>query len=53
VAWQALIDGKGFKDLPAPAEPPLQIPGKTIEAGLLDRQLPGAVRYRVVDLSRL
>jgi len=50
-AWQGLIDSKAFKDLSAPAEPPLQISGKTVEAALLDRQLPGAVRYRVLDLK--
>jgi proteasome alpha subunit len=52
VAWQALIDGKGFKELSLPAEPPLQIAGKTIESALLDRHLPGAVHYRVVALNR-
>ena len=50
-AWQGLIDSKAFKDLSAPAEPPLQISGKTVEAALLDRQVPGAVRYRVLDLK--
>lgn len=51
-AWRALVDAKGFKDLSLPAEPSLQIPGKTVEAALLDRQIPRAVRYRVLDLNR-
>ena len=53
VAWQALIDGKGFKELAAATEVPLQIPGRTVEAALLDRKLPGPVQYRALDLNRL
>jgi proteasome alpha subunit len=53
VAWQALIDAKGFENITVPSEPPLQISGKTVEAAFLDRQLPGAVRYRTVDLKSL
>jgi proteasome alpha subunit len=50
-AWQALNDGKSFQDLAAPSETRLQIPGKVIEAALLDRQLPGPVHYRPLDLK--
>jgi proteasome alpha subunit len=50
-AWQALVDGKGFGAVELPREPQLEIPGKTLEAALLDRRSPGPVRYRSLDLS--
>jgi proteasome alpha subunit len=50
-AWQALNDGKNFRDLPVPSERQLQIPGKVIEAGLLDRQRSGPVHYRPLDFK--
>lgn len=50
-AWQALVDGKKMADLSVPAEPPLQIPGKAVEAALLERQFARAVRYRALDLK--
>lgn len=49
-AWQLLHDGKTFQGAPAPSETPLQIPGRVIEAALLERQRPGPVHYRVLDL---
>lgn len=51
VAWQTLVDGKPFADLAPPENPPVTIPGKTIEAALLDRKLPGSVHYRVLELK--
>ena len=50
-AWRLLNDGKGFQGVSAPAESPLQIPGKVIEAALLDRQKPGPVHYRPLELK--
>jgi len=50
-AWQVLNEGKTFQDLAAPATEPLQIPGKLIEAALLDRQVTGPVHYRPLDLK--
>ena len=47
-AWQALPEKKGFAALAAPAEPRLQVPGKVLEAALLDRHLPGPVHYRAL-----
>jgi len=51
-AWQALTDKKGFADLAAPSAPSLEVPGKVIEAALLDRKLPGPAHYRTVDLQK-
>jgi proteasome alpha subunit len=51
IAWKALIDGKGFAGVSVPSQPLLEIPGKVVEAALLDRQLPGPVRYRVLDFK--
>lgn len=48
-AWHALHDGKSFRDLTPPAGPPAPIPGKVIEAALLDRQVPGPVHYRALE----
>jgi proteasome alpha subunit len=50
-AWQALTDKKGFAELAPPAKPLLEIPGKTVEAALLDRQLPGPVHYRKLQFG--
>jgi proteasome alpha subunit len=51
VAWQALNDAKSFQDLAAPTGPPAPIPGRVIEAALLDRQHPGPVHYRPLELK--
>ncbi len=51
LAWQTLTTKGAFASLAAPRKPPLQVPGKTVEAALLDRQLPGPVHYRVLDLK--
>lgn len=48
-AWQALVDNKPFTDLTAPADPKLEIQGKSIEVALLDRKLPGPVHYRALN----
>jgi proteasome alpha subunit len=50
-AWQALVDNKPFAELGAPQEPVLSIAGKSVEAALLDRKLPGPVCYRVPELK--
>lgn len=50
-AWQALTEKRGFADLAAPKEAKLQIPGKVVEAALLDRQRTGPVRYRPLDFK--
>lgn len=50
-AWQVLNDGKDFKGLAAPSEPQLQIPGKVVEAALLDRHRPGPVHYHALDFK--
>jgi proteasome alpha subunit len=49
-AWHVLNEGKGFQDLAAPTGPRVPIPGKVIEVALLDRQKPGPVHYRPLDL---
>ncbi len=51
VAWQTLNDGKTFQSLAAPTETRLQIPGKVVEAALLDRHRPGPVHYRLLDFK--
>ncbi len=45
-AYQALVEDKGFANLPPPEGAPAPIPGKVTEAALLDRQRPGPVHYR-------
>ena len=51
-AWQILNDGKSFQGASAPADPPVQIPGKVIEAALLDRKRSGPVHYRPLELKQ-
>jgi len=51
-AWQLLHDNKSLQGAPAPAETQLQIPGRVIEAGVLDRQRPGPVHYRPLNLNQ-
>src|SRR5689334_13981964 len=51
VAWQAIADDKPFADLAVPERPTLSIPGKTLEAALLDRKATGPVRYRELELK--
>jgi proteasome alpha subunit len=50
-AWQILNDGKSFQGVSAPTEAQFQIPGKVVEAALLDRQRSGPVHYRPLDLK--
>ena len=50
-AWRTLNDAKPFQDLAVPSGPPAAIPGRVIEAALLDRQLPGPVHYRALDFT--
>jgi proteasome alpha subunit len=52
-AWQALMEEKPFANLTPPKEPLLQLDGKTVEAALLDRKLPGPVQYRTLQLHKL
>lgn len=49
-AWQLLHEAKSFQGAAVPAQTQLQIPGRVVEAALLDRQRPGPVHYRVLDL---
>lgn len=49
--WQALADKKNFADLTAPTKPQWQIPGKEVEAALLDRKAPGPVHYRPLEFK--
>ena len=49
--WQCLTDGRAIAELTAPETPALVIPGKTVEAALLDRKLTGPVRYRPLVLK--
>jgi len=51
VAWQALVDEKPFAELTVPGELPKSIAGKTVEAALLDRKMPGPVHYRTLELK--
>jgi proteasome alpha subunit len=49
--WQTLSDNKPIADLAVPENPPISIAGKTVEASLLDRKLPGPVHYRPLELK--
>lgn len=51
VLWQAMVEGKNLADLRAPESLPTTIAGKTIEAALIDRKLPGPVQYRPLELK--
>jgi hypothetical protein len=51
VAWQALTGKTAFAGLTVPRKPVLQVPGKVVEAALLDRHAPGPVHYRALDLK--
>ncbi|HZR16446.1 MAG TPA: 20S proteasome subunit A/B [Verrucomicrobiae bacterium] len=50
-AWQMLNEGKAFAGAAPPAHTALQIPGKVIEAALLDRNRPGPVHYHPLALQ--
>lgn len=52
-AWKAMCEEKPFADLAPPLQPLVQIEGKMVEVALLDRRLPGPVRYRKLDPMRL
>jgi proteasome alpha subunit len=52
-AWQTLKDEKPFQGLTPSNDPVLSIPGKVVEAALLDRKMSGPVHYRTLDLARL
>ena len=49
--WQAFTDGKNLTELLLPDTLPTSVMGKTVEAALLDRKLPGPVQYRLLDLK--
>jgi proteasome alpha subunit len=49
-AWKTMSETKPFADLSVPDSPELTVPGRTVEAALLDRSLPGPVHYRTLDL---
>lgn len=44
-AYQALVDDKEFGNLNYPSGAPAEVPGKIVEAALLDRRRPGPVHY--------
>jgi proteasome alpha subunit len=50
-AWHALAENKPFTELKIPADPKLEIHGKSVEVALLDRKLPGPVHYRTLDIQ--
>jgi proteasome alpha subunit len=51
LAWQALTGKTAFAGLAIPRKPVLQVPGRVVEAALLDREVPGPVHYRPLDLK--
>lgn len=51
VLWQAIVDGRNLADLRPPENLPTKIDGKTVEAALIDRKLPGPVQYRPLPLT--
>ena len=50
-AWQVLNDAKTFQGLSLPAELNTRVPGKVVEAALLDRHSTGHVHYRRLNLE--
>ena len=48
--WQQLVDKKPLDELKVSRKKIMQIPGKIIEAGLLDRVKSGNVKYRKLDV---
>ncbi|HLH52963.1 MAG TPA: 20S proteasome subunit A/B [Verrucomicrobiae bacterium] len=50
-AWQTLNDARGFQDMPVPPDKPAPIPGRVIEAALLDRHLSPPVHYRPLEFK--
>ena len=50
-AWHALNEARTFQDMPAPPEAPAAIPGRVIEAALLDRELAPPVHYRPLEFK--
>jgi len=52
-AWKALVAESSFIDLAPPNGTQVDLGGRTIEAALLDRKLPGPVFYRSLDPARL
>jgi len=50
-AWQALVDSKPFAEIKRPDTLPTAIPGRTVEAALLDRSRSGPVQYRTLELN--
>ena len=51
IAWQALTGKTAFTGLTVPRKPVLQVPGKSLEAALLDRGASGPAHYRPLDLK--
>jgi hypothetical protein len=48
-AYQALADEKGFANLSRPSPSLTTVPGKVVEAALLDRRRSGPVHYRALN----
>jgi hypothetical protein len=51
VAWKGIAEEKPFAELVVPEDLPRTIPGKKVEAALLERKPGGAVRYRELELK--
>jgi len=51
--WTALAGEAKFDSLSVPDERRLDVPGKSVEAALLDRTALGSVKYRALDLAQL
>jgi proteasome alpha subunit len=49
--WQAMVGNKPIADLEVPETLPASVPGRTVEAALLDRKLPGPVQYRALEME--
>jgi len=50
-AWQVLNDGKSFQGVAAPDKVNTTVPGKVVEAALLDRNATSHVHYRRLQLE--
>jgi proteasome alpha subunit len=50
-AWQALTGKQPFDSLEIPASPRWEVPGRVVEAALLDRRAAGPVRYRALEFK--
>ena len=49
--WHALTGKKGMAGITVPEKLETRVPGKVVEAAILDRRLPGPVMFRKLDLA--